>query len=284
MAANLNETAAAFKKLHEPRSPIILANIWDPPSLHSLLTLNTSQSQPVKAVATASWAIAESLGLRDEDLTAEQNLAAVSRIAPHARAAGLPLTVDLQDGYGYGDAIASVVARAVRLGAAGANIEDSIPSRGFSRGIAGSLYGVEEQVERLRTALRAAGEAGCAEFVVNARCDVFRLEAPVPGPDDETTLREAVRRGKAYLEAGATTVFFWGGAGRGLRTSEVERLVRELDGRVAVKLGGGSGALTTEELGELGVARISVGPSLFLVAMKAVRDAAGAILTGGGLP
>lgn len=279
--ANLNETAVTFKKLHEPKSPIILANIWDVASLHSLLTLNTSQSQPVQAIATASWAIAEALGIRDEELTADQNLDTISRIAPHVHAAGLPLSVDLQDG--YGDAIADVITRAVRLGAVGANIEDSIPSRGFAGGIEGSLYGVEEQTARLRTALRAAREAGCADFVVNARCDVFRLERPVPEPDDETTLREAVRRGKAYLEAGATTVFYWGGSGRGLRTSEVERLVRELDGRVAVKLGAGPGAMTTKGLGELGVARISIGPSLFLVAMKAVKDAAGVVLTGGGL-
>ncbi|KAL2754844.1 hypothetical protein ACRALDRAFT_1064634 [Sodiomyces alcalophilus JCM 7366] len=279
--AKQNEMAVAFKKMHEPKSPVILVNIWDVASLHSLLTLNTSQSQPVKAVATASWAIAESLGIRDEDLTVDQNLDAVSRIAPHVRAAGLPLTVDLQDG--YGDAIADVVTRAIRLGAVGANIEDSIPSRGFADGVDGSLYGLEAQTGRLRAALRAAGEAGCPDFVVNARCDVFRLERPVPARDDEAALREAVRRGKAYLEAGATTVFFWGGSERGLYASEVERLVRELDGRVAVKLGAGPRATTTKALGELGVARISIGPSLFLIAMKAIKDAAGAVLTGGGL-
>lgn len=277
-----NTLVTAFKELHKPSAPLVLPNIWDLGSLKALLSLNDADptNKPVKAVATASWAIAESSGIRDEDLTWEQNRAAIARLAPHVRAAGLPLTVDLQDG--YGERIEEVVAEAVRLGAVGANIEDSIPSAGFGKGVAGSLYGVEEQVGRLRRALAAARDAGCADFVLNARCDVFRLD-PAWAADDEEAVAEAVRRGRAYLELGATTVFFWGGAGRGLRTSEVRRLVGALDGRVSVKLGERAGALTTAELGEIGVARVSVGPSLYLKALAAVREWAANILSGGGL-
>ncbi|TIC99761.1 Uncharacterized protein CH35J_006178 [Colletotrichum higginsianum] len=275
-----NDLAQELKRLHTPASPIVFANVWDLASLNAVRSLNTPESAPVKAIATASWAIAAALGVRDEDLTLEQNMTAIAQIAPAATAAGLPLSVDLQDG--YGELIEDVVASAVGLGAVGANIEDSIPSAGFGRGIDGSLYGLEAQVVRLRRALAAARAAGCADFVLNARCDVFRLE-PYCAGDDETALREAARRGRAYLEAGATTVFFWGGSGRGLRTSEVQVLVRELGGRVAVKLGDGPGALSTAQLAEMGVARISVGPSLYLVAMEAVRDAARRILSGGTL-
>ncbi|PNH56317.1 hypothetical protein VD0003_g1380 [Verticillium dahliae] len=206
-------------------------------------------------------------------------MAAISRLAPHVQPSGLPLTVDIQDGYGA--RIKEAVAKVVELGAVGANIEDSIPERGFGRGIEGSLYGVEEQVDRLKTALAAAAAAGCEGFVLNARCDVFRLE-PYCEANDKAVLEEGIKRGRAYLEAGATTVFFWGGGGRGLRTSEVEVLVKELGGRVSVKLGEKDDSLTTKQLGEMGVARISVGPSLYSIAMRAVAEAARNILSGGG--
>ncbi|WQF79462.1 Putative pyruvate/Phosphoenolpyruvate kinase-like domain superfamily [Colletotrichum destructivum] len=233
-----NDLAQELKRLHTPASPIVFANVWDLASLNAVRSLNTPESTPVRAIATASWAIAAALGVKDEDLTLEQNMAAIAQIAPAATAAGLPLSVDLQDG--YGEQIEDVVASAVGLGAVGANIEDSIPSAGFGRGIDGSLYGLEAQVVRLRRALAAARAAGCADFVLNARCDVFRLE-PYCADDDETALREAARRGRAYLEAGATTVFFWGGSGRGLRTSEVQVLVRELGGRARRAFDGAAG-------------------------------------------
>ncbi|KAK1718297.1 uncharacterized protein CLUP02_07585 [Colletotrichum lupini] len=275
-----NQLAQELKRLHVPASPVIFANVWDLASLNAIISLNTTDSKPVKAIATASWAIAATVGVKDEDLELEQNMAAIGQLAPAAKAAGLPLSVDLQDG--YGDLIDEVVTEVVTLGASGANIEDSIPSAGFEKGIEGSLYGVDTQVARLKSALEAAREAGCPDFVLNARCDVFRLE-PYCATDDESVLVEAVKRGRAYLEAGATTVFFWGGSGRGLRTSEVRVLVKELEGRVAVKLGDRADSLSTKELGEIGVARISVEPSLYLVAMNAVKESARRILDGGKL-
>ncbi|EEY21511.1 conserved hypothetical protein [Verticillium alfalfae VaMs.102] len=258
------QLATALKALHKPSSPLILPNIWDYASLKAVLSLNGSDtvSGPVKAIATASWAVAESQGIKDEDLTFEQNMAAIGRLAPHVQASGLPLTVDIQDGYG-------------------ARIEEAIPERGFGGGIEESLYGVEEQVDRLKAALAAPAAAGCEGFVLNARCDVFRLE-PYCEANDKAFLEEGIKRGRAYLEAGATTVFFWGGGGRGLRTSEVEVLVKELGGRVSVKLGEKDDSLTTRQLGEMGVARISVGPSLYSIAMRAVAEAARNILSGGG--
>lgn len=274
-----NSLARTLKGLHVPSHPIILANIWDLASFNAFLSLNTSDAKPVKAVATGSWAIAAGLGIKDDELTIDQNLDAIRKVAPAVAKAGLPLSVDLQDG--YGSRIEEVVAAAVKAGAHGANIEDSIPSAGYGKGISSSLYPVGEQVTRLKAALKAAADAGCPDFALNARTDVFVLEDS-PGLDDETRLKETVKRGKAYLEAGATTVFVWG-AGRGLRDAEVQTLVRELDGRVAVKLGQGEAALTTADLSNLGVARISVGPSLFRIAMEAAKKSALAILQGGKL-
>lgn len=273
-----NNAAKTLKDLHVPSTPVIFANVWDLASFNAVTSLNTAASKPVKAIATASWAIAATLGVKDEDLTLEQNFDAISKIAPLCRFAGLPLSADLQDG--YGDRIEDVVRTAVRLGVVGANIEDSIPSAGFDKGVEGSLYGLDEQVKRLKSALAAAAEVGCPDFVLNARSDIFRLETDM---DDEDKMQEAIKRGKAFLELGATTVFYWGGSGRGISTAQVERLVKELDGRVAVKLSDAEDGLTTGELAKIGVARISVGPSLFLVANKAIKEAAQRILGGGSL-
>ncbi|KAF4977274.1 hypothetical protein FZEAL_6162 [Fusarium zealandicum] len=267
-----NNFAKELKALHKPSSPIVLPNVWDVASFNTVVSLNQDGSKPVKALASASWAIAAALGIKDEELTLEQNLEAVAKIASLSETAGLPLSADLQDG--YGSEIASTVKRAVEIGVVGANIEDTIPATG-------DFYPIDEQVQRLQTALRAAADAGCSDFVLNARCDTFHFDT---GLDEEDALKEAIARGKAYLGAGATTVFYWGGSGRGLRTAWVERLVKELDGRVAVKLAHKTaGALSTAELAKMGVARISVGPSLFLIAQSAVKEAAASILSGGSL-
>lgn len=272
-----NALAKTLKALHKPSKPLIIPNIWDIPSLNAVASLNSAESAPVKAVASASWAVAASLGVKDEELTYEQNLEAIRKIGPAAQKLGLPLSVDLQDG--YGSKIGEAVSAAVKAGAVGANIEDSIPSAGFAAGIEGSLYGLDEQVERLRVALKAASDAGCPDFALNARCDIFVL-AQDPSLDDETRMKEAIKRGRAYIDAGATTIFFWGSS-RGLRDEEVRTLVKELDGKVAVKTAHRSTGLSTGEIAELGVARVSFGPSLFLIAMEAAKKAASTILGGG---
>lgn len=276
--ASVNQSAQTLKALHKPGSPLVLSNIWDLSSLNAIVSLNSGASKPVKALATASWAIAASLGIRDEELTMVQNLEAISRIAPLAEQAGLPLSVDLQDG--YGDLITAVVTAAVEYGAAGANLEDGIPSAGFGKGISGSLYKLEDQVARLKRAFDAAKDAGAPDFVINARSDIFRLESP--DLSLEARVAEAVKRGKAYIAAGATTVFFFGGP-NGLSSDTVKTLVKELDGKVAVMLSGQPGSLTTAELAEIGVSRISVGPNLYIAAMNAVKAKALEMFSGGGL-
>ncbi|GFP55689.1 hypothetical protein ACSS6W_008930 [Trichoderma asperelloides] len=275
-----NQLAQELKALHKPGSPLVLSNVWDVSSLNTILSLNSESSKPVKALATASFAIAATLGIQDEELSMVQNLEAISKIAPLAEQAGIPLSVDIQDG--YGDLITAVVTAVVEYGAAGANIEDSIPSAGFDKGISGSLYKLEDQVVRLKRALDAAKEAGAPDFVLNARCDAFRL-APSPDLTYEIRLAEAIKRGKAFLEAGATTVFYWGGQGQGLTSETVKTLVKELDGKVAVIMSGAPGSLTTADLAKLGVARISVGPGLYLAAINAVKTVASRMFSGGGL-
>ncbi|KAI0858874.1 phosphoenolpyruvate phosphomutase-domain-containing protein [Xylaria cubensis] len=267
-------SAAHFSALHAPGNPLVIPNIWDLSSLKTVLSLNSPSSQPTKAIATASYAIAETLGLADAELSFGANLIRINQLAPRVRVAGLPLTVDIQDA--YGDRLDEVVAAVVKAGAVGANVEDMKED--------GTLWSCEEYAERIQRVLRVAKENGCEGFVVNARCDVLSPASKRQGKEgeEERLLEETVRRGKRYLDAGATTVFVWGGP-RGLRDAEVRTLAKEFGGRLAVKLAVGENALSVRELADIGVARISVGPSLYQAAVKTVREAAERIVGGGRL-
>ncbi|KAI0190844.1 phosphoenolpyruvate phosphomutase-domain-containing protein [Astrocystis sublimbata] len=273
-------SAAHFAALHIPGKPLVVPNIWDLSSLKTVLSINSSS--PIKAIATASYAIAASLGLPDASLSFGANLIRVSTLAPTIRAASLPLTVDIQDG--YGPRLDDVIAAFVRVGAVGVNLEDMRDDN--------SLYGIEEMDARIRRVKEVAEEYGCDGFVVNARCDCLgpgMLRGSAGGTreemeeEEERLLQETVERGKRYLDAGATTVFVWGGSARGLRDREVRTLVKAFDGRLAVKLSGKQDALSVTDLKDMGVARISVGPELYTAAMGTVGERAERIVGGGRL-
>jgi 2-methylisocitrate lyase-like PEP mutase family enzyme len=250
-----NELAVQFRKLHIPGDPLVLGNVYDG------ATATIIGSTPsAKAIATASYAIAATYGVDDDDLSWEQNLAAIQKIAPAALKAGLPLTVDLQDWY---DDVEDAVREAIRAGAVGCNLEDVNNKTGRMRPI-------KESTKRIEHAVSAARSAGVPDFAVNARTDTLGHRG---------SIEDAIKRAKAYLAAGANTAFVWGGAkGRGISTEEIKELVKALDGRLNVMLQMGPGFLSISEVKALGVARISVGPSLYLAAMNAYKAAAKELL------
>ena len=250
-----NTLAARFRALHQPGNPLVLTNVYDAATASIIASLPSA-----KAVATASFAIAATEGVYDDDMTKDQNLAAIKKIAAVVVPKNLPLTADLQDGY---DDVQDTVRKVIALGVVGCNLED-VDSK------ARKLRTLEDAVNRIRLAVEAAREAGVPEFAINARTDVLGHGGSV---------EDAIERGKAFLDAGANTVFVWGGpSGRGVSRKEVECLVDALDGRLNVILKMGEGFLTVKELREIGVARISVGPGLYLIAMNAYKDAAEALL------
>jgi 2-methylisocitrate lyase-like PEP mutase family enzyme len=273
-----NEVALLLKSLHKPGDPIILTNIYDETSTNAVIALNESSPRLVKALATTSYGIANTFSVPDAELTLNQNLVGIRKIAPLARTAGLPLTVDLQDG--YGEFLEQSVHGIIRAGAVGANIEDSYPERGFGDGM-NCLRSVEESAERIRLAIKYAADIGLPDFAVNARTDVLRLKPNPEGWSREMMVQEVAERGKAFLDAGATCVFVWGGAAGEVSKEEVKLLVKEFEGRLAVKLANGKDGLSVKELAELGVCRISIGAGLYSHDMDALRKKAERILRGG---
>jgi 2-methylisocitrate lyase-like PEP mutase family enzyme len=177
-------------------------------------------------------------------------LAAVTRIT---RRITVPITADLEAGYGEApQAVAETVRRAIDAGAVGMNLEDRMEGK--------HLIDFPLSVERVRAA-RATAEAAGIPFVLNARTDAF--EAPeIPG---NQRLAEAVRRGNAYRDAGATSVFvpFVGDHGT------IEQLVQQIPGPVNI-LGTPNGP-TLKELAALGVRRVTFGSAPMRATLGLVR-------------
>jgi 2-methylisocitrate lyase-like PEP mutase family enzyme len=246
MASDLNATAKAFRALHIPGKPLTLANV------HDAAAAELVASHPsCAALATASFSVALANGTEDAKLTLETQLAAAAPIAAVARAHSLPLTVDLQDGYGarLEEAVAAVIA----AGAVGINLEDSVTD-------GGAMMGEEEAVSRVARAVAAARAAGVPDFVVNARSDTFWRTGD---------LAAAIARGKKYLAAGATTVYIVGHNGRECTADEIADMVAGLGGMVnlgmALPKPGKEPALKRADFVKAGIARVSIGPQLYFV-------------------
>lgn len=245
-AASRNELARALKSLHISGDPILLANVWDGASAAAI-----AAHPSTKAIATASYAVAASQGLDDNQLTLEANLVGIRNVIAGMKKAGkwniLPLTADLREGY---DDPAEVARRVTELGVVGCNIEDFIDKER-------RLRSPEEASERIRTMMQAAAEAGVPDFVVNARTDVLGHGG---------SIQDVIARGKKYLEAGASTIFVCV-LKSALQANEVQQMVQALDGRLAVQ----PGVLGVEKMKELGVSRISVGPALWRKSMSVLE-------------
>ena len=228
------EKARRLRELHVPGNPLLLFNVWD------AITARIVQESGADAIATTSSAIAWGEGYKDgEQLTRAQMLDRIQRIAA---AVELPVTADLEAGYGDDvDAAVQTARGAIAAGAVGLNFED--------RPVYGDDDEVRRQCERIRAMVSAGEEAG-VPLVINARTDVYLEEI---GPDDEWRVREAVRRGNLYLEAGAACIFVPGVSDE----ATIAALCAQIRGPVNVLLSPDFPPLA--RLKSAGVARISVG-------------------------
>jgi len=232
--------AELLRELHHEPPVLVLPNAWDVTSAVTFAALDGC-----RAIATTSSAIANAHGYPDgEHIPREEMLATVGRIAA---AVELPVTADLEAG--YGDAAWTAEA-AIEAGAVGLNLEDA-------------LGPVEEHMTRIRV-VRAVAEARGVPLVINARTDVFLR--------GDGNVDEAVRRGNAYLEAGADCVY-------PIMVTEagaIERLAAEIHGPINVLQRPGVPGIA--ELEQLGVARVSVGSGLFRAALAHATDLARELL------
>lgn len=248
----LADRARTFAELHTAPEILRVVNIWDFVSAQAVAALPET-----KALATAGHSIAATFGYEDgENIPLEVMLDMVGRIVA---AVDVPVTADLDAGFGNPG---ETTRRAIGVGVVGANVEDRV--KPFDEAVAA--------VE----AVIAAGEAEGVPFVLNARTDVFVKGGDRP-LDDKIT--DAVKRGRAFLDAGATSVFV-----PGLLDAETTRRLVEGLGERRLSVIGFPGALSAGEYEKLGVARISYGPLTQRVALTALQDLAQDLYGDGVIP
>jgi len=250
--STIAERGARLRELHDAPEILVFVNAWDVASARVIAEL-----PGCRAIATASHSVAASFGYKDgEQIPLDLVVDATARIVA---AVDLPVTADLEAG--YGDA-GETVRRAIGVGIVGANIEDE-------------MRPLSEAVAMMEAVVRAA-EAEGVPFALNARTDAYLRSGDRP-PDE--VMADAIERGRAFLEAGATCVFV---PGR-LDAETVQGLVDGIGVR-KISVLGLPGTPSGAELEGLGVARVSYGPWTQRVAMTALQDSASELLAGGALP
>jgi len=243
------ELGRRFRRLHE-EGTFLMPNAWDTGSALLL------EAAGFEALGTTSAGIAYSLGKPDATgaLTIDEALDETTRIAG---AVSVPVNVDAENGYGESpEAVAECIRRCIEAGAVGAGIEDYTQDPGHP------LYDRALAVERI-CAAREAADASGVPFVLTARaeCHLYRV------PD---AFAESVARSNLYCEAGADCLYTPGVRDR----DEVAALVREIDGPMNFVVGKGMADYTLEELGELGIRRVSIGGSLLRATFALAERAA----------
>lgn len=241
MQRSQEQKAADFRALHEGAA-FVIPNPWDAGSARVLQALG------FKALATTSSGFAFTLGRPDGGATLDE-------VAEHVRAldraTSLPVSVDLENGYGpEPDAAAAAVERAAEAGAVGGSIEDYDPR--------GLIYSFEHAVERVTAACEAARRLSFP-FVATARAENL-----IRGNPD---LDETIARLQAYERAGADVLY-----APGLRNAGEIRAVCEAVSKPVNVLA--RPGLSMREIVEAGGRRVSVGGALTWAAVEAFAAAA----------
>ena len=236
---------------------MLLPNAWD------LASARILEESGFPAIATTSAGIAFSLGYPDgEKIPKEEMFAVISRIA---RGVNVPVTADIEAGYGNRPEDAARTARAViEAGAVGMNLEDA------SGDSSHPLVDLTLQLEKI-LALRQEAARLNVPIVLNARTDVYLLQVG----DPEKRYDEALRRLSAFRDAGADCVFV-----PGLRdAATIGRIVTDL--RCPVNILGGPGVPSVPELRKLGVARVSLGSGPMRASLGLLRRLAEEVRSAG---
>jgi 2-methylisocitrate lyase-like PEP mutase family enzyme len=249
--ADQTHKAEQFRAFHVPGKPLVLFNIWDAGSAKAVAMGGA------KAIATGSWSVANANGFADGERI--PLALAIDNLRRIVGATDLPVTIDLESGYGdASEVVAETIALAIDAGAVGCNLEDSFPANGKLRETA-------DQADRIRRARKTA-DAANIPFFINARTDIF-FQRP-PDQHDDAMVVDAIERARAYAEAGADGLFAPGLADIALIARLAEASPLPLNIMVV------DATPPARALAEHGVARVSHGPRPYLMAMKALEEAA----------
>jgi 2-methylisocitrate lyase-like PEP mutase family enzyme len=245
--ATQTEKALQFRALHERALTFIIPNPWDAGSARLLEHLG------FEALATTSCGAAFSMGRRDNTLTRDETF---DNAAAIARATNLPVSADLENGFGDSpEIVAETIRLAAETGIVGGSIEDATGQPDDP------IYDLEFAVERVQAAVQAA-RALPFPFTLTARAENYLHGRP--------NLNDTIARLQAFQEAGADVLYAPGLATR----EDIASLLSSVDRPVNVVMGLRGVQLTLADLQQLGVRRISVGSALERTALGAFLNAA----------
>lgn len=250
----MTEKADAFRALHKPGDPFILANAWDVGSARMLCAMGA------RAIGTSSAAHAFTLGLPDLGrLSRDEALAHAEAIVA---AVPVPVSGDFENGFGESpSAVAETVRLAAEVGLAGISIEDTdLPGT--------DSYAASLAEERIRAAVSAA-RALPHDFVVVARADGM-----MHGSYD---LPEAMERLRRFDLAGADCLY----APAPPDARALARICAATRKPVNALAAGPFARLTRAQMARMGVARISLGSSLARLTHRVIHDTAVAMFEKG---
>jgi 2-methylisocitrate lyase-like PEP mutase family enzyme len=245
--AQQTEKAQQFRALHERNTTFIIPNPWDAGTARLLEHLG------FEALATTSMGYAFSLGRRDNSLSRDETFENAAAIA---RATALPVSADLENGFGDApDVVAETIRLAAETGIVGGSVEDA------SGNADNPIYDLEFAIERVQAAVEAA-RALPFPFTLTARAENYLHGRP--------NLRDTIARLQGFQDAGADVLY-----APGLSTREdIASVVSSVDCPVNVLMGLRGVQLTRADLTEIGVRRISVGSALERTALASFLTAA----------
>ena len=251
---NRHDPGPAFRALHRPGQPFILANVWDVGTARMLAAMGA------QALATSSAAHAFTLGRSDGGTVSRDE--ALAHAAQLVSATSLPVSGDFENGFGEApETCAETVRLAAEAGLAGISIEDTVfPS--------GAAYAFDLAVERIRAAASAARSLN-RDFVLVARAD-----GVMNGTYD---MAEGLRRIRAFDAAGADCLYLPMPPSTDALRSVVEATAKPVNALAA----GEFTKLSREDFATLGIARISLGSALARATHRILHEAAKAMFDDG---
>jgi 2-methylisocitrate lyase-like PEP mutase family enzyme len=251
------EKAIIFQALHERKQPFVIGNPWDAGSARILTSLK------YEALSTTSAGLAFSLGRKDGTASVSRT-EALENAKSIVDATKLPVAADLENGYGHApEDAAETIRLAAEVGLVGGSIEDATGDG------AKPIYEFEHAVERIAAAAEAA-RALRFPFMLVARAENYLHERP--------DLNDTIRRLQAFEKAGAAVLY-----APGLTQPEDIRMVCDSVTKPVNVLMGLKGVprLSVQQLGELGVRRISIGSGFSRAALTAFLHAAREVIEDG---
>lgn len=250
------------KNIREKKTTLLKKYLLDKkvlvmPGVYDAITAKICERAGFRALQCTGYGIAASvLGVPDIGILSQEDMLHQTRNI--ANAVDVPVMADGDTGFGDEISTYYTVKRFEQAGCAGINLEDQVFPKRCGHMDGKQVIPMDEMIVKVRAAAAAKEDA---DFIINARTDAIA----VYGVD------EAIKRGNAYLRAGADLIFVEAPH----KKEDVERVVKSIEGPVSINMcdGGKTPYISFEELESWGVARISVPTAAVFAAAAGVKKA-----------